>query len=303
MALPPKVSVIMPTYRGAKFIEEAISSILDQTYRDFELIIIHQPSEDGTLEIIEKLDDERIKVRTRQVPGHAPAHNMGFDLARGEYIAVMDDDDIAIPSRLEQEVAYLNGNKDIDAVCSTFMYIDEEGNRLLDEPVGVYHGSLPPFEYVYTVGNFIPTDSAMFRRTDLRYDETLPSAIDVKFWLEFLHRSNRIHQFKEPLILARRIGDHASSGYTIQEKLEHRTRIRHQLKREYGLPTSMYLKAISKEYLAAAFDSYGTSKFDVLRYMIVAFFTNPFNRKIYSRVLNKLKQKLGMKSVEIPSIK
>jgi glycosyltransferase involved in cell wall biosynthesis len=298
----PKVSVVMPTYKGEAYIDEAIESILGQTFKDFELIVVHQPSGDATPDILASIDDDRLKVLTRSEPGLAASHNMGFDNANGEYVAVMDDDDVSLPRRLEVEVGYLDDNPDVDAVCSSFMYIDADGNRLVDEPMDLYPGDPPPFEYLYTVGNFIPNDSAMFRRTDLRYDEGVPSAIDVMFWLEFLVTGRRIHQFKEPLLLARRTGDHHSSRYSIEEKLQHRLLIKRLVRERYKVSYPMYLKGKSMEYLSAALRYANVSRGRALRCTLLAFLNNPLNKVLYRRVFNRLRKALGMRHEEHPDL-
>jgi glycosyltransferase involved in cell wall biosynthesis len=300
--MEPRVSVVMPTYRGEAFIAEAIESILGQTFEDFELIVVHQPSGDATSDILAGIADDRVRVITRPEPGLAASHNTGFDDARGEYVAVMDDDDISLPHRLEVEVGYLDDNPDVDAVCSTFMYIDAEGRRLVDRPMDLYPGDPPPFEYLYTIGNFIPNDSAMFRRTDLRYDEGVPSAIDVMFWLEFLVTGRRIHQFEEPLLLARRTGDHHSSRYSIEEKLSHRLLIKRLVRERYGVPRRLYLRGRSMEYMEAALLYANVSRSRALRYVLLAFLNNPLNGELYGRVSNRMRKSLGMRHEEHPEL-
>jgi glycosyltransferase involved in cell wall biosynthesis len=293
--MPPKVSVVMPSYKGGEYIGKSIESILDQSFTDLELIIVHQPSGDDTLEVISRFDDERIQVVEKEEPGFASASNMGLDNATGEYVAIQDDDDIAVEGRIEAQVAYLDEHPEVDLVCSTFMYIDRDGNRLLEEPANVYDGSLPPFEYLYLVENFIPNDSVMYRRTDLRYDETIPSAVDVNFFLRFLHASNRVYQFPEPMVLVRRKEWHTSSRYQVRDKLHHRIRIRREIRRMFDLPLSMYIKALSKEYLSAALEYYNLDKLLFVRYMLLSFVHNPLNPRLYSRSVNKLRQRFGSK--------
>ena len=115
----PKISVIMPAYNAEKYIAEAMDSILNQTFRDFEFIILNDCSKDRTEEIILSYDDPRIVyVKNEENMGVARTLNRGLDMAKGEYIARMDADDISLPERFEKQVAYLDANADI-AVLGT----------------------------------------------------------------------------------------------------------------------------------------------------------------------------------------
>ena len=115
----PKVSVLMPAYNSEKYIAEAIESILNQTFSDFEFIIINDGSTDKTAEIVDGYAqaDKRIKfINNKKNQGLIAVLNQGLDLCRGEYIARMDSDDIAINDRLEKQVAYLDANPHVGAV-------------------------------------------------------------------------------------------------------------------------------------------------------------------------------------------
>lgn len=113
------VSVILPAYNAEKYIAEAIDSILGQTYSNFELIILNDCSKDRTEEIILSYDDPRIVyLKNEENLGVAATLNRGLAVAKGEYVARMDADDISLPERFEKQVTYLDGNKDI-AVLGT----------------------------------------------------------------------------------------------------------------------------------------------------------------------------------------
>ncbi len=113
----------MPVYNMAPYIEEAICSILTQTYSDFELLILDDGSTDGTLDIIRKFDDKRIRVIAHTVnQGLIATLNQGIDLCTGEYIARMDGDDIALPHRLERQVNFMDDHQDC-GVCGSQVYL------------------------------------------------------------------------------------------------------------------------------------------------------------------------------------
>lgn len=107
----PLVSVILPVYNGAQYLEEAIQSILTQTYKNFEFIIINDGSTDNSAQIIGKfLNDPRIRVFEQSNKGLAATINRGIGLSEGIYIARQDQDDISYPTRLEKQVAFLESN-------------------------------------------------------------------------------------------------------------------------------------------------------------------------------------------------
>jgi len=123
----PKVSVILPAYNAEKYIKEAVDSILSQTFRDFELIVINDCSKDSTEKILLSYTDPRlVYVKNEQNLGVAGTLNKGLKLAKGQYIARMDADDISLPQRFEKQVAYLDSHENT-AVLGTALERFGEG--------------------------------------------------------------------------------------------------------------------------------------------------------------------------------
>lgn len=117
----PKVSILVPVYNAEAFIEATISAVLEQTFNDFELILLDDASTDGTSAIIKGFNDKRIiYVRNDTNLGISATRNRLIDIAKGEYIAVLDHDDICLPHRLEQQVAFLDKHKDVAMIGSWF---------------------------------------------------------------------------------------------------------------------------------------------------------------------------------------
>ncbi len=130
---PPLVSVIMPTYNVEKYVEEAVNSILNQTFPDFEFIIVDDGSTDRSTEILRSYTDSRIQLLfNKKNEGNYPARNRGCRLAKGKYIAVMDADDIALPERLEKQVEFMEQNTDVLACGTAYRLMDR--NRVIVEP-------------------------------------------------------------------------------------------------------------------------------------------------------------------------
>ncbi len=118
-AAPIKVTVLTTLYNKAPYVEETVRSILANTFTDFEYLIVDDASTDGGLESVKAMGDPRIRILESQVnTGRAATANRGFDAAQGEYIAVLDGDDIATPDRLAKQVAYLDAHPEVGAVGS-----------------------------------------------------------------------------------------------------------------------------------------------------------------------------------------
>ena len=128
----PKISVLMPVYNGEQFLDKSIKSILDQTFNNFEYIIINDGSTDGSLKIIESYEDSRIKIiNFSKNMGITAALNDGLNIAKGDYIARQDQDDISNPDRFMLQVEYLENN-DVDLVDANFIFIDENDKYIQD---------------------------------------------------------------------------------------------------------------------------------------------------------------------------
>jgi glycosyltransferase involved in cell wall biosynthesis len=126
------ISVVMPAYNAVPFISQAIESVLAQTYRDFELIVVNDGSTDNTLEIAEKYaaQDERVKVYTHANLGTAPTLNRGIDIAESEWVFLMHADDLMRPNRLERQLAFIEGHPELAVVSTLVRHIDSK-NRVI----------------------------------------------------------------------------------------------------------------------------------------------------------------------------
>lgn len=126
----PRVSVIMPTWNRGHLVEKAINSIINQTFRDWELIVIDDGSSDNTQAVIVKFRsaDQRIRYYRNDHYGYAYSINVGCHFATGEFIAFQDDDDISYPERLETEVRELDENPDVELVYGLVRWVDKTGS-------------------------------------------------------------------------------------------------------------------------------------------------------------------------------
>lgn len=129
----PKVSIVMSVYNGEEFLEDSILSVLNQTYKNFEFIVVNDCSSDGSLKILEefKNKDPRIKIINNEKNiGLTRSLNKGILTSEGEYISRLDAGDISLPERLEKQIHFLDNNKDIGLIGTWTYIINTEGKTI-----------------------------------------------------------------------------------------------------------------------------------------------------------------------------
>lgn len=182
-----KVSVIIPVYNVEKYIGETIESVINQTYRNIEIITVNDGSTDGSLSILQEYagKDSRIHIVDQKNKGLSGARNSGLAAATGEYLCIFDADDIMLPEKIATQVAYLEEYSDIDFVYSNIIhFIDgEKTERVLSIP----KISKNPYKELLC-GNFINPNSILMRKEVYEryggFDESLRSAEDWDYWLK-----------------------------------------------------------------------------------------------------------------------
>lgn len=187
--LGPLISVVMPAYNADKYIGYAIESILNQTYFNLELIIVEDGSTDDTDLIIRQYKDSRIRVIKNSCnKGIAYSTNKGIEASRGKYIALMDDDDIAVEKRLEYQVDYLEHHQDIDILGGRSVQIDAFNKEIRFENIPRNNP-----DYIRAILLFNCMDfrngTAMMRKdfiikNKLRYEENCLGMQDFKFYID-----------------------------------------------------------------------------------------------------------------------
>ena len=194
-----KISVIMPVYNGERYLREAIDSILGQTYADFEFIILDDGSSDSSADIVRGYDDPRIRfVQNEKNMGVAATLNRGLDLARGEYIARMDADDISLPSRFERQLEYMESHPKV-AVCGCgTQVVDSLGKpivsakkRVWSKNVGVRRPEQMKVDMLFSCGLAHPTAmmrGSVFGKDGLRYDPAFSKMEDYALWVRTMER-------------------------------------------------------------------------------------------------------------------
>lgn len=198
----PSVSVIIPTFNCAKYLPEAVESALNQSYQDFEIVIIDDGSTDKTNEIVEcyaKSHNDKIQYIYQQNKGLACARNTGIKNSQGEYIALLDADDVWLPNRLAEQIAVIEKSKNVGLVHSNITFISEEG-KLLSTPKrdeGSLCGNI--FNALFTRNAHISCPTVLFRRECLEsvglFDENLAhlGCEDRELWLRIAKKYKIIY--------------------------------------------------------------------------------------------------------------
>ncbi len=180
-----KVSVIIPAYNSARFLPETIESVLAQTYKDYEIIVVDDGSTDNTREILAPYFD-KIKYIYQQNQGAAKARNTAIKHSQGEYIAFLDADDVWLPEKLHIQVDYLNNNPEIAMVYSLSLSINIDGKQIgkKSRHRNLYSGDI--FNKLF-VKNFFTTSTVVVRKRVLNtiglFDESLINSQDRDLWL------------------------------------------------------------------------------------------------------------------------
>lgn len=201
----PFISVVMPTYNSAKYVKESIESILNQTYHNFEFIIVDGHSTDGTIKIIENYckTDARVRLLFDEKKGIGAALRYGCEHAKGDFIARMDSDDIALPGRFKEEVNYLLNHKNVVLVSCSAIYINEVGENM---------GYSFPYTWQYWLKKDVRTilhPGVMMRRDSYIKAGGYPCLIRVEdnlLWKR-LRKEGTLHIIEYPLVKYRIINE------------------------------------------------------------------------------------------------
>lgn len=213
----PRVSVLMPVYNGERYLREAIESILNQTYTDFEFIIIDDGSTDNTWQILQSYaanEPRIVLVRNETNIGLAGSLNKGLGLARGEYIARMDADDVSLPERLASQVAFLDEHPKVGVVGSSVQLIDADGSptRIVRQPT--MHGLILWFLCFHTA---FAHPTVVFRKAVVEgvggYDDAIVANEDRDLW-QRLSSVTRLANLPDVYLLYRRHPYTVSHRYT-----------------------------------------------------------------------------------------
>jgi glycosyltransferase involved in cell wall biosynthesis len=177
----PRITVLMCVYNGQDYLAAATQSVLDQTFGDFEFLIVNDGSTDDTLAILSSLQDQRIRIIDNgNNLGLIRSLNIGLDAARGEFIARMDADDVCAPDRFEKQIAYLDNHPDVGLCGSWLSIIDAQ--EVYRFPLTHEEIKLAMLEYNPVAHPSVMLRSSVLNDPRLRFDPGFPGAEDYELW-------------------------------------------------------------------------------------------------------------------------
>lgn len=240
-----EVSIIMSVYNGEAYMRQAVESLLAQTYREFELLIVDDASTDGTRWILEELAAQDGKIRIITNPtnlGLTRSLNLALRQTHSDLIARMDADDVALPTRLEKQVAFLDTHPDVSLVGTWYQLIDDDGHVIAEK-----HPPTDDAAILHALPRYNPFlhSSVMVRRTLLDevngYDETYRRAQDYDLWLRLSPRT-RLANLPE-ILMQKRFTPTMVSYASEREQLRLAVRARWQAirRKQYAAGCLVYL--------------------------------------------------------------
>ena len=215
-----KISIVIPVYNAEKYLEETISSILGQTYTEFEVIIVNDGSTDRSQAIIDKYarNDKRIKTIITENMGAPHARNTGLEASTGDYIIFFDADDVMLPN--EVELLSARATEEDDLVMGSRIKVTETGSRYKENILreGIYDVRSDDIQYLMSLPPF--PDNKMYsakviRENNIRFANVKMSQ-DVNFYLKYLAVINRVLVIREPVCLYREVKNSISHTYNLK---------------------------------------------------------------------------------------
>lgn len=205
----PKVSVVIPAYNAMKYLPKTLDSVLQQTFADFEILIVNDGSSDNISQWASSVKDPRVRLISQENQGLPGARNTGIENAQGEYIAFVDADDLWAPTKLEKQVSCLDERPKVGLVYTWTVLVDENDNPTGRIFASNFEGSV--WRNLLETNEMNNSSSSMVRRCCFEqvglFDRSLKSAEDMDMWLR-LAANYQFAVVKEPLTFYRQ---HSSS--------------------------------------------------------------------------------------------
>ena len=226
----PLISVIIPCYNQARYLPDAVDSVISQTVGNWECLVINDGSPDDTERIVSQLmqSDKRIRYVKHENAGPSYTRNRGIELATGRYIQFLDADDMLAPTKLESQLGLLESTKEIALAYCDYHYATEDGAPILDHPCykpplleagyalqDLAHGwetklSIPIHCFLF--------DARIFKECGIRFDESLPNNEDWDCWMNVLALNPRLFYVDDKYAIYRLHADARTSDNALMRK-------------------------------------------------------------------------------------
>jgi glycosyltransferase involved in cell wall biosynthesis len=234
----PKISVLMPVYNGERYVEKAIESVLRQEFTDFELIIVDDGSTDNSLPICKRCatHDKRIRLIVKEKGGTTSALKQGFALAKGEFVARMDADDISLPQRFNHQLSFMKRNVDVAVVGTQVELIDPDGLQICVQKHPTHHEEI--YALMMNGGYSMVHPTVMMRKEIIEsaggYRGNFEMAQDYDLWLRIAEQAKLANL---PMVLLRqRLHDDSVSYSKRDEQYSMVMKALKEARRRRGIP-------------------------------------------------------------------
>ncbi len=286
-----KVSVVLPTYNCARYVGAAVESVLQQTYKNYELIIVNDGSTDGTDQALAPYlcNSGNIRYIKQENKGHAGARNTGIRAAAGDFIAFIDSDDKWLPEKLQEQVQAFEEDPEVGLVhCNVYGFGENQearvrGPQLTQEQLQEYSGYI--FDNLYFRKIIITTTTVMIRKNCIddvgMFDENMTryGSEDRELFLRILWKY-KARYVNKPLAMYRNRSD--SEGQNYERMIKGQEYVYEKITSLYGLPQSAKRAVMSKMYQEWAREFYAKGCFaDGLTNQVKAIKENPVDMNAY----------------------
>lgn len=196
----PLVSVIIPTYNRAEMLPNSVNSVINQTYKNLEIIVVDDGSTDNTKEVVKKFKDKRIKYFKKRNGGPSSAQNYGIKKTKGKYITMLADDDEYLLDKVKLQVEFMQKHRNlVFCYCNVFLKTDSDMRLFLDKP------AKNAFLDLLIGRNFISAPAVMIKTKILKssggFDTSLEVAEDYDLWLRITKKHKRFAYIDMPLAI------------------------------------------------------------------------------------------------------
>lgn len=229
-----EISVIIPVYNKARYIEETIKSVLSQTFQDFEIIVIDDGSTDESSKVLKKyINRQKIAVYRQKNKGCPAALNKGIMLSKGKYICWLSADDVWYKNKLEMQVKEFEKNPNIDLIYTDTDHIDENGNVIIKHVRSADKDTPLPVRVMSINGSSVMFKKYCIRKTGM-FDEELRCCNDTDMWYKF-GKYFKMKKIPLPLLQSRQGGDRLTNNQEMMVKYYSICLVKNNLPLELGL--------------------------------------------------------------------